>query len=245
MPITLSDTIDDLLLRRTQDSGRLNSLATFCIDEFARHGLKGVRGGKADEVGIRGFGRQKDWDLAYVLVDKPRLLVSLKSILKNLSGVVPNRLDDLMGEAANVQQLSPEVVIGYVVIMDEAEDSVRRDGTGTWSDHFEGNLRKIAVRRAPLWNQGLIEAIWLIRVDSRRPAGSRISDAVDMDAKGTTFFRALLDELYLREPTLQKPVPSATQRPSITPALSLPFWAANEPRSSRLSTDLIRDRHHV
>jgi hypothetical protein len=92
---------------------------------------------------------QKDWDLAYVLAGKPRLLISLKSILKNLAGTLPNRLDDLMGEAANVQQLSPEIVIGYVVIMDEKEDSTRRDGSGTWSDHFESNLRKIAIRKAP------------------------------------------------------------------------------------------------
>jgi hypothetical protein len=205
MPITLSEAVDDLLRRPTQDSGRLNLLAAFCIEEFARHGLSGVRGGQADEVGIRGFGRQKDWDLAYVLADKPRLLVSLKSILKNLAGTVPNRLDDLMGEAANVQQLSPEVVIGYVVIMDEAEDSLRRDGKCTWSDHFQANLRKIAIRRAPLWNQGLIEAAWLIRIDRRKPAGQRISNALDMDARGTDFFRALLDELYLREPTLRPP----------------------------------------
>jgi hypothetical protein len=170
MTISLSDAIDDLLTRATQDSGRLNKLASFCIEEFARQGLEGVRGGQADEVGIRGFGRQKDWDLAFVLADKPRLLVSLKSILRNLAGTVPNRLDDLMGEAANVQQLQPEVVIGYVVIMDEAEDRVRKDGK-TWSDHFENNLRKIAIRKAPLWNQGLIEGIWLIRIDSRKPAG--------------------------------------------------------------------------
>ncbi len=175
---------------------------------FAREGLPGVRGGKANEVGIRGLGRQKDWDLAYVLAGKPRLLISLKSILKNLSGVVPNRLDDLMGEAANVQQLSPEIVIGYVVIMDEHEDSMRRDGKGTWSDHFEGNLSRIAIRRAPLWNQGVIEGAWLIRINSSRPPGQRVTNAIDMDAKGTTFFRALLDELYLREPTL-RPVQAA------------------------------------
>ena len=162
MPITLSDTIDDLLGRQTQDAGRLNLLASYCIEAFGNLGLKGVRGGKADEVGIRGLGRQKDWDLAYVLAGKPRLLISLKSILRNLAGTVPNRLDDLMGEAANVQQLSPEIVIGYVVIMDESQDSARRDGKGTWSDHFESNLRRIAIRRAPLWNQGLIEGAWLI-----------------------------------------------------------------------------------
>lgn len=131
MPISLDEVVDDLLARRTQDAGRLHMLAQYCIEAFERAGLSGLRGGKADEVGIRGLGRQKDWDLAYVLAGKPRLLISLKSILRNLSGVVPNRLDDLMGAVANVQQLSPELVIGYVVIMDEKENSVRRDGTGT------------------------------------------------------------------------------------------------------------------
>jgi hypothetical protein len=200
--VTLSDAVDDLLKRPTQDAGRLDLLATYCVESFARAGLSGVRGGKANEVGIRGLGRRKDWDLAYVLAGKPRLLISLKSILKNLAGTVPNRLDDLMGEAANVQQLSPEIVIGYVVLIDEKEDSARRGGDGTWSDHFESNLRKIAIRRAPLWNQGLIEAAWLIRINSGRPPGERISRTLDMDAEGTTFFKALLDELCLREPTI-------------------------------------------
>jgi hypothetical protein len=172
MSVSLSDAVDDLLRRPTEDAGRLHLLAQFCVEAFNREGLPGVRGGKAIEVGIRGLGRQKDWDLAYVLAGKPRLLISLKSILKNLAGTVPNRLDDLMGEAANVQQLSPEIVIGYVVIMDEKEDSTQRDGSGTWSDHFESNLRKIAIRKAPLWNQGLIEGAWLIRINSAtaRPA---------------------------------------------------------------------------
>jgi hypothetical protein len=136
------------------------------------------------------------------LAEKPRLLVSLKSILRNLSGTVPNRLDDLMGEAANVQQLSPEIVIGYVVIMDEAGDSLRRDGK-TWIDHFRGNLDRIAIRRAPLWNQGLLEAVWLIRIDSRNSVGRRIVDTYSADAEGTGFFKALIDELYRREPHLR------------------------------------------
>lgn len=143
--------------------------------------------------------------MAFVLAGKPRLLVSLKSILKNLSGVVPNRLDDLMGEVANVQQLSPELVVGYVVIMDEAENTLRKGGPETWIDHFESNLRRIAIRRAPLWNQGLVEGIWLIRIDSRLPPGQRIVDTEAMDALGLSFFDALLAELFLREPTLNRP----------------------------------------
>jgi hypothetical protein len=58
MLITLSDAGDDLRIKRTQDPGRLNSLAQFCINEFNHYGLK-IRGGKTDEVSIRGIGRQK------------------------------------------------------------------------------------------------------------------------------------------------------------------------------------------
>lgn len=202
---SLSEAVDDLLSRQKTDPGRLNLLAQYCVEAFAREGLPGVRGGRADEVGIRGLGRQKDWDLAFVLAGKPRLLISLKSLLKNLSGTVPNRLDDLMGEAANVQQLSPELVVGYVVIVDEAANSIRKKSGDTWIDFFEQSLRNIAIRRAPLWNQGLIEGIWLIRIDSRQPPGQRVVDVESIDARGTDFFRALIEELYLREPTLRDP----------------------------------------
>ncbi len=167
--------------------------------------MPNLQGGKANEVGIRGLGRQKDWDLAYVLAGKPRLLISLKSILKNLAGTVPNRLDDLMGEAANVQQLSPEIVIGYVVIMDAAEDSNRREG-GTYTDLFESNLNKIAIRRAPLWNQGLIEAAWVIRINSKAPGGERLVQPTAALEHSVKFVKDLLSELYLREPTLKKPL---------------------------------------
>lgn len=201
--------MDDLLRRPKTDSGRLNLLADFCKEAFERAGLPGVRGGQADEVGIRGLARNKDWDLAYVLAGKPRLLVSLKSILRNLKGTVPNRLDDLMGEAANVQQLSPEIVVGYVVIVDEADNSPHTKSGLSWIDFFEERLRAIAIRRAPIWNQGLIEGLWLIRIDSRMPPGQRILETEDIETRGTDFFRSLLAELHLREPTLRPPTPPA------------------------------------
>ena len=53
-------------------------------------------------------------------------LISLKSIWKNVAGTVPNRLDDLMGEAANVQQMSPEVVTGYIMLFDKSQDYERQ-----------------------------------------------------------------------------------------------------------------------
>jgi hypothetical protein len=159
----------------------------------------GVRGGASNEVNIPGLTRSKDWDLSFMFAGKPRLLVSLKSMLKNLSGSVPNRLDDLMGEAANVQQVSPEVVIGYAIVMDVAEDATRRDG-GTWIDWFEAALGRVAIRNAPLWNQGLIESFWVLRIDSRKSAGARL---VNPDvAGGEAFFETLVDRLRQREPAI-------------------------------------------
>lgn len=123
-------------------------------------------------------------------------------MLRNISGSVPNRLDDLMGEAANVQHLAPEMVIGYVIVVDAAQDSLHRSGV-TWIDFFEARLGKIAIRRAPLWNQGLIEGAWVIRIDSRNLPGNRILNPTQADHAGTAFFGALLSELYLREPALR------------------------------------------
>ena len=124
-------------------------MGQYCIESFEKEGLPGVGGGRATEIGIRGLARQKNWDLAFVLAGKPRLLVSLKSILANIGGSIPNRIDDLMGEVANVQQLSPELVIGYVVIMDEKLDSPRRGfGSETWIDRPDWMRRHSRTPRA-------------------------------------------------------------------------------------------------
>jgi hypothetical protein len=206
----LNDIVDNVLGRPTQDSGRLNALANYCVLAFDSIGLSGIRGGDAGEVGIRGIARNKDWDLAYVFAGKPRMLISLKSILKNMPGTIPNRLDDLMGESANVQQFSPEIVTGYVIIMDEAANTIRRDGT-TWIDFMHTALRKLSIRQAPLWNQGLIEGVWVIRIDSREPSGSRVVDFDRTIADGAKFFQDLLTELLLREPAIK----GATTRTSL------------------------------
>lgn len=114
----LEDAIDAIIQKKTNDSGRLLPLANYLIRRFAEHGLPGMTGGSTKELRIPGLARHKDWDVAYDFAGKPRLLVSLKSIWKNAGGTVPNRLDDLMGEAANAQQMSPELVIGYVMLFD-------------------------------------------------------------------------------------------------------------------------------
>jgi hypothetical protein len=168
---------------------------------FDHEGLPDVKGGSGGELQVPGLSRTKSWDLAYKFAGRFRLLVSLKSMLRNISGSIPNRLDDLQGEIANVQQLRPEIVIGYVVLFDMAEDGVRNDGT-RWSDYFEAALKRMAIRRAPLWNQGLLEGLWFIRFDSKKPAGSRLLSPRATARARKRFLLALLCELKLREPAV-------------------------------------------
>lgn len=198
----LEHAITSLLAHPATSTKRLTELADYVKVLLAGGGLPGAQGGSGGELQVPGLSRAKDWDVAYDFAGKFRLLVSLKSMLRNISGSVPNRLDDLQGELANVQQLRPEIVIGYVILFDVAEDSSRRSDGRSWSDYFELALRSIAIRRAPLWNQGLLEALWFVRFDSRLPEGSRVLDAPGAAADGETFVRTLLCELKLREPAI-------------------------------------------
>jgi hypothetical protein len=114
----LEDAIDSLLSHSKTSTKRLAVLADYLKQQLAKEGLPNVRGGSGGELQVPGLSRTKNWDVAFEFAGKFRLLISLKSMLKNVSGSVPNRLDDLQGELANVQQLRPEIVIGYVVLFD-------------------------------------------------------------------------------------------------------------------------------
>jgi hypothetical protein len=198
----LEETLDAAIRRPVQSPHRLQSLADFVTRMMAAEGLPGVRGGTNGELTVQGLARRKDWDVAYEFAGKFRLLVSLKSMWRNAAGTVPNRLDDLMGEIANVQQLSPEVVSGYVVLFDTQADSKRAEDGRTWSAYFEDRLHAISIRRAPIWNQGLLEGVWFLRFDSQAAVGSRLVDPVPTLKAGQRFARALLNELRLREPAV-------------------------------------------
>jgi hypothetical protein len=198
----LEDAIDRLLATPATSTLRLQRLADLLINLLARGGLPGALGGTSGELSVPGLSRPKNWDLAYAFAGKFRLLISLKSMLRNISGSVPNRIDDLQGELANVQQLRPEVVIGYVILLDVAEDSLRKSDATLWSDFFELSLRRLAIRKAPLWNQGLMESLWFVRFDRRLPRGSRLVDPARTERECEIFLRSLLCELILREPAI-------------------------------------------
>jgi len=180
----------------------MSPLANYAKAQLQSYGLPGVRGGEGGELKVKGLARTKAWDVAYEYAGKFRLLISLKSIWKNASGTVPNRIDDLMGEAANVQQLAPEVVIGYILLFDTAADGVRREDGLSWSTFFEQAVKQIAIREAPLLNQGLLEGSWFILIDSRKAPGTRLVDGAKAVSDGEVFFKSMLRKLHQREPAI-------------------------------------------
>ena len=164
--ISAQDAVDDLYRiavteEKKTSTSRLQVLADFCVQELTRRGLKDVE----KEASIPGAGREKTWDVAWQYDGKYRLGISLKSLLKNLGGTVPNRIDDLIGEVANAQLHSPEIVIGYIMIFNVAEDGFSPKHGSTWCDLFRDRASSLSGRRPPSWTTGTVEDFVLVEVD--------------------------------------------------------------------------------
>lgn len=157
--ISLHDAIVDLhrivyVAGKPTSPARLSTLADFCIQELEARGLVGV----AKERSVPGVGRAKQWDVVWEYDGKVRLAISLKSMLRNLPGTTPNRIDDLMGEVANVQLQSPEVVLGYMMVINRQGDTADR----RWTEWFRSCLSDLSGRAAPAWAPGTIEGYVLV-----------------------------------------------------------------------------------
>ena len=198
--MTLQDAVDSLyriavVERKATSTKRLEHLAEFCIAELAARGLEGA----VAEAKLPGGGREKSWDVAWSMDDKPRLAISLKSLLKNLGGTVPNRVDDLMGEVTNVQMYSPEIVTGYVMLFNVAEDSYSALHQSTWAELLKRRITRLSGRRPPSWSIGMIEASLFLEVDFSQ--GPRIVSGPEHAAR---FFDRLVTHVRYRNPKLER-----------------------------------------
>lgn len=196
--ISLQDAVGDLyriavIEKKVQSSRRLSALAGMCVQELEIRGLSDA----AKERKVPGIGRSKDWDVAWPGDGKVRLGISLKSLLKNVGGSVPNRADDLMGEMANVQLSSPEIVTGYLMLFDVGQNGggVQKGG-GRWVDTFRSYVAQLSGREAPAWAAGMVEAAAIVEIDFS--AGPRIVAAPDMSA----FFDRLAGCVRERNPDM-------------------------------------------
>ena len=176
---------------RSTSTKRLDTLADLCVQELARRGLEDVE----KEASIPGAGREKLWDVAWRYDGKYRLAISLKSLLKNLGGTVPNRIDDLIGEVANAQLHSPEIVLGYIMIFNIEGDAFSRKHGASWFNLFESRLSSLSGRRRPSWTTGAVEDFLLVKVDFGSGSGI-LSTSQPLDA----FFDTLIAEVKARNP---------------------------------------------
>ena len=196
--LTLQMAVDDLYDKArvkgvTTSTKRLETLADFCLQELARRRLAAA----VKEPSLPGFARSKHWDVAWFHHKKPRLAISLKSLLTNLSGTVPNRIDDLLGEVANVQMYSPEIVIGYIMLFNVEKDCHSKKHGCSWGELLDRRIASISGRRAPHWTVGTIEAAAVVGVDfSSGPvllAGARAVEGM---------FDTLVQQVFDRNPDL-------------------------------------------
>ena len=196
MAITVQDAIDYLfdvavVDRKATSTKRLDVLADFCIQELSARGMKDARANQD----IPGGGRTKNWDVTWEYDGKFRLAISLKSLLKNIAGTVPNRIDDLMGEVANAQLYSPEIVTGYIMVFDISQDGHSPKHGSTWLELLRSRLQTLSGRCPPAWTTGTVEAFVLAEVDFSQSA-TLISDSRDFKS----FFDQLAAQVARRNP---------------------------------------------
>jgi len=166
---------------------RMDEMAEYVIEALESRGIEGWE----TEVKLDAFARDKQWDVVHVVDGKPRVAISLKSILRNLAGTVPNRTDDLIGEVADLQMRYPEVIVGYVVIMDLAETD-RDPNASKWVSRMDSRLESISGRQPPFWGRGTIEASEVIKAKLQGYSDPEVMTSEDEMA---AFFETI-DEQY-------------------------------------------------
>lgn len=168
---------------------RLDRLADYCIEQFEMKGLKNVE----KEGNVKGFVKDKNWDVCWQHHGKYRMGISLKSNLSNLAGVAPNAIDNLLGEVTDAQMNSPEFISGYIMVIDVSKDNFSRKHQCTWRELIKRRLKACSVRKAPCWTFGTLEAFVVIEVDFSSKA-----TLVTSEGEVLKMFDELIEEIKIR-----------------------------------------------
>lgn len=106
-----------------------------------------------------GHYRAKAWDVGLLVNGEPRLGISCKSIISNHGGTVPNRVDDMLGEAVSLHRAYPKAVLGYLFMMSRRDESVatarRTEAGGGLTPERRKKLRK----DADVWFERLVASV--------------------------------------------------------------------------------------
>lgn len=136
-------------------SNRQEAIQLYCCSELAKRGLAEA----AIEVPMPGHYRDKKWDVGLIVDGEPRLGISCKSIVSNHGGTVPNRVDDMLGEAVSLHRAYPEAVLGYLFMMSRRDES---RSTEERTDR-EGGLTPARLAKlqdaADIWFERLVRSV--------------------------------------------------------------------------------------
>ena len=105
-----------------------------------------------------------------------------------------------MGEVTNVQMYSPEIVTGYIMLFNVAEDSYSPLHQSTWAGLLKSRITRLSGRRPPSWSIGMIEASLFLEVDFSE--GPRL---VSGTSDAAPFFDRLVAAVRDRNPVLERP----------------------------------------
>lgn len=188
---SLQDAVDFLydktyVQEKWTSTARLDVLAEYCEDEMVDRGIAPWE----DEVRLNAWARDKNWDVVHPPEGRPKVAISMKSILKNLAGTIPNRTDDLIGEVTDLQMRYPEIVIGYIVLVDAA-DTDEESNRSEWADELESRLESISGRSPPYWGAGSVEAACVIKTNL---AGDGGPEVLTDESETEEFFDTIVEQ---------------------------------------------------
>ncbi len=176
----LTEAMHEFRKRHARASTRQEAIQRFCCAELKRRGLDGAE----IEVDMPGAYRDKKWDVGLLGNGVPELGISCKSIISNHAGTVPNRVDDMLGEAANLHRRFPDAVLGYFFMMSRIDESKatqkRTEALGgmsearltqlqekgdRWFERLVGSVSRAAGRSGPEGRPEMFEAVSCSQVD--------------------------------------------------------------------------------
>lgn len=151
----LPSAMKDFRSRHARDPNRQAAIQEFCCAELAARGIHGA----VAEVDMPATYRTKKWDVGLLVEGEPRLAISCKSIIANHGGTVPNRVDDMLGEAVSLHRAYPQAVLGYLFMMSRRDESAR---TAKRTDELGGLSAERLVKLqadADIWFERLVESV--------------------------------------------------------------------------------------
>ena len=141
--------------RHPRASNRQEAIQLYCCAELQARGLHGAE----IEVVMPAHYRAKAWDVGLLVDDEPRLGISCKSIISNHGGTVPNRVDDMLGEAVSLHRAYPKAVLGYLFMMSRRDESVKTQRDTEALGGLTRERRRKLNDDADYWFERLVESV--------------------------------------------------------------------------------------